>query len=158
MAKKKENETKKPKKAKVHYDFNPFIKNEIKTKILEHLNEIRDICKDYDKIDEMSDELWQKSFDIVHEIYECDKEKYLSKYNMLTMLRKRLKYTITEKVREMERRRHIHNWIVILDGNLELNDEEAIIYNCYLIFQHLDIMLKETSKHEKKDDKKHQEK
>lgn len=170
MAKKKETSTEeKPKRERkkkveipVHLrDFNDFIKTTVKDMIIMHKDFIKKISDDYESIEEMSDERWIGIRILMNKIHELDKEQQLRQRDDRHEI-KRAKYSITERIYEQQRRHYIHDWLHQLEHNLEVNDENAIIYNCYMIFQHLNLLINETSKNyivkQEKQDKKEKKK
>ena len=137
------------KKNKVGYS--KFISTTQKDIILKHLDRIEEICRTYQGINECPLDVWKELDSIVIEVgkayYDSDDEN--DKNSFFTYMRikpkKRMVYTITQRVMEMEHK----NFILEFCERIKDADEERIIHYTNLIFYHLAIWLDENGKAEK---------
>jgi len=132
--------TKKETKEKEKIDFNPFIKTTMYEMIQKKIPYIKEVCEEYEGIEPMPADKWKLFDSLCVEIGIC-----CAKQDCKLDLRKepftRGKYGITQKVREMDRKRFILGFIGRMNGEVE-NDS----YCCYMIYLHMNIMCSETSK------------
>ena len=134
------------KKNKVGYS--KFISTTQKDIILKHLDRIEEICRTYQGINECPLDVWKELDSIVIEVgkayYDSDDEN--DKNSFFTYMRikpkKRMVYTITQRVMEMEHK----NFILEFCERIKDADEERIIHYTNLIFYHLAIWLDENGK------------
>ena len=145
---KKNVEPKKPNRTpKKSVDYCDFIKVVIYKHINENIQQIRDICCKYQGIEPAPVECWRWLDELIvsinreypdfpheHNIYS-DRE-----YGRTTSF-VRANYGLTQKVREMDRKRFILMHIDDMDG-----DEEHRIHKCNMIYQNISGWLSETSK------------
>lgn len=142
MARQKKSDVEKKKKQSVVYDFSDFIKTDLHDIISKHIDTIKRICTEYEGICEMSDECWKTILDIVIEVQRherCDRDK-----SMLLGTVKRTKYSITEKVWEMQRKKYILTWCERYERAKSENDERGMYYSTYLLYLQMEILIKET--------------
>ena len=151
--KKTTNTKKETKKDTVSIEYSPFIKTYLFEKISENLPRIIEICKQYEGIEPMGLDEWKYFDKLILEISKLRSESESPTYSNYIRFEpiKRQKYTITQKVREMERKR----FILELSSQIK-DDKDMNVYYCNLIFLHIAIMLKENGI--RKEDKKEIEK
>lgn len=153
---KKKTTTKKKetKKDKVAIEYSPFIKTYLFEKISNNLPRIIEICKKYEGIEPMGSDEWEFFDKLVLEISKVRNESESPTYSNYIRFEpiKRQKYTIAQKVREMQRKRHI----LELSSQIREDDKDKNVHYCNLIFLHIAIMLEENGI--KKEDKKEIEK
>ena len=139
---KKKTTTKKKetKKDKVAIEYSPFIKTYLFEKISENLPRIIEICKKYEGIEPMGLDEWKYFDKLILEISKLRSESESPTYSNYIRFEpiKRQKYTITQKVREMERKR----FILELSSQIK-DDKDMNVHYCNLIFLHIAIMLEE---------------
>ena len=149
---KKKTTKKETKKDTVAIEYSPFIKTYLFEKISENLPRIIEICKKYEGIEPMGLEEWEFFDKLILEISKMRSEFESSTYSNYIRFEpiKRQKYTITQKVLEMERKRYI----LELSSQITEDDKDVNIHYCNLIFLHIAIMLKENGiiKEDKKRD------
>ena len=152
--KKNTNTKKETKKETVAIEYSPFIKTCLFEKISSNLPRIIEICKKYEGIEPMSLEEWEYFDKLILEISKMRSESESPTYSNYIRFEpiKRQKYTITQKVLEMERKRYI----LELSSQITEDNNDMNIYYCNLIFLHIAIMLEENGI--KKEDKKEIEK
>lgn len=153
--KKKTTNTKKEmKKDKVAIEYSPFIKTHIFEKISKNLPRIVEICKKYEGIEPIGSDEWEFFDKLVLEISKMMSDSESPAYSNYIRFEpiKRQKYTITQKVLEMERKRYI----LELSSQIAEDDKDMNIHYCNLIFLHIAIMLEENGI--RKEDKKEIEK
>ena len=151
---KKKTTKKETKKDTVAIEYSPFIKTYLFEKISTNLPRIVEICKKYEGIEPMGLDEWEYFDKLVLEISKIRSESESPTYSNYIRFEpiKRQKYTITQKVREMERKRYILELLSrITEDNKDMN-----VHYCNLIFLHIAIMLEENGI--KKEDKKEIEK
>ena len=132
-------------------EYSKFISTTQKDIILTHLDRIEEICRTYQGINECPLDVWKELDSIVIEVgkayYDSDDEN--DKIGFFTYMRvkpkKRMVYTITQRVMEMEHK----NFILEFCERIKDADEERIIHYTNLIFYHLAIWLEENGKAEK---------
>lgn len=153
---KKKTTTKKKetKKDKVAIEYSPFIKTYLFEKISNNLPRIIEICKKYEGIEPMGSDEWEFFDKLILEISKMRSESESLTYSNYIRFEpiKRQKYTIAQKVREMQRKRHI----LELSSQIREDDKDKNVHYCNLIFLHIAIMLEENGI--KKEDKKEIEK
>ena len=134
-------ETKKEKKDTVVIEYSPFIKTYLFEKISENLPRIIDICKKYEGIEPMGLEEWEYFDKLILEISKMRSEFEPPNYSNYIRFEpiNRQKYTITQKVREMERKRYI----LEISSQIKEDDKDKKVHYCNLIFLHIAIMLEE---------------
>lgn len=121
-------------------DFNPFIKTTMYEMMNKKIPYIKEVCEEYEGIEPMPADKWKLFDSMCVEIgISCAKSECSLK--LRTEPYTRGKYGITQKVREMDRKRFILDFINRMDGEPE-ND----FYCCYMIYLHMNIMCNETSK------------
>ena len=155
ITKKKTTNTKKEtKKETVAIEYSPFIKTCLFEKISNNLPRIIEICKKYEGIEPMGSEEWEFFDKLILEISKVRSESESPTYSNYIRFEpiKRQKYTIVQKVREMQRKRHI----LELSSQITEDDKDKSVHYCNLIFLHIAIMLEENGI--KKEDKKEIEK
>lgn len=153
--KKKTTKTKKEtKKETATIEYSHFIKTCLFEKISSNLPRIVEICKKYEGIEPMGLEEWEFFDKLILEISKMRSESEYSTYGNYIRFEpiKRQKYTITQKVLEMERKRYI----LELSSHITEDDKDKNVHYCNLIFLHIAIMLEENGI--KKEDKKEIEK
>lgn len=152
--KKTKNTKKETKKETVAIEYSPFIKTYLFEKISNNLPRIIEICKKYEGIEPMGLEEWEFFDKLILEISKMRSESESPNYSNYIRFEpiKRQKYTITQKVLEMERKRYI----LELSSQITEDDKDMNIHYCNLIFLHIAIMLEENGI--KKEDKKEIEK
>ena len=119
--------------------------------MLKYLDRIEEICRTYQGIDECPLDVWKELDSIVIEVgkayYDSDDEN--DKNSFFTYMRvkpkKRMVYTITQRVMEMEHK----NFILEFCERIKDAEEERIVYYTHLIFSHLAIWLEENGKVDK---------
>ena len=151
---KKKTTKKETKKDTVAIEYSPFIKTYLFEKISTNLPRIVEICKKYEGIEPMGLDEWEYFDKLVLEISKIRSESEPRTYSNYIRFEpiNRQKYTITQKVREMERKRYILELLSrITEDNKDMN-----VHYCNLIFLHIAIMLEENGI--KKEDKKEIEK
>ena len=138
---KKKTTKKETKKEKVAIGYSPFIKTCLFEKISENLPRIIEICKKYEGIEPMSLDEWKYFDKLILEISKIRSESESLTYSNYIRFEpiKRQKYTITQKVREMERKR----FILELSSQIKDDDKDMNVHYCNLIFLHIAIMLEE---------------
>ena len=140
---KKKTTTKKKetKKDKVAIEYSPFIKTYLFEKISNNLPRIIEICKKYEGIEPMDSEEWEFFDKLILEISKMRIKFESPTYSNYIRFEpiKRQKYTITQKVLEMERKRYI----LELSSQITEDDKDVNIHYCNLIFLHIAIMLEE---------------
>ena len=148
--KKTTNTKKETKKDKVAIEYSPFIKTYLFEKISNNLPRIVEICKKYEGIEPMGLEEWEYFDKLILEISKMRSEFEPPNYSNYIRFEpiNRQKYTITQKVREMERKRYI----LEISSQIKEDDKDKNIHYCNLIFLHIAIMLEENGI--KKEDKK----
>ena len=131
---------KETKKEKVAIEYSPFIKTYLFEKISENLPRIIEICKKYEGIEPMGLDEWKYFDKLILEISKMRSESESLTYSNYIRFEpiKRQKYTITQKVREMERKR----FILELSSQIK-DDKDMNVHYCNLIFLHIAIMLEE---------------
>ena len=131
---------KETKKEKVAIEYSPFIKTYLFEKISENLPRIIEICKKYEGIEPMGLDEWKYFDKLILEISKLRSESESPTYSNYIRFEpiKRQKYTITQKVREMERKR----FILELSSQIK-DDKDMNVHYCNLIFLHIAIMLEE---------------
>ena len=153
---KKKTTTKKKetKKDKVAIEYSPFIKTYLFEKISNNLPRIIEICKKYEGIEPMGSDEWEFFDKLILEISTVRSESESPTYSNYIRFEpiKRQKYAIAQKVREMQRKRHI----LELSSQIREDDKDKNVHYCNLIFLHIAIMLEENGI--KKEDKKEIEK
>lgn len=153
---KKKTTTKKKetKKDKVAIEYSPFIKTYLFEKISNNLPRIIEICKKYEGIEPMGSDEWEFFDKLILEISKVRSESESPTYSNYIRFEpiKRQKYTIAQKVREMQRKRHI----LELSSQIREDDKDKNVHYYNLIFLHIAIMLEENGI--KKEDKKEIEK
>ena len=151
---KKKTTKKETKKEKVAIEYSPFIKTYLFEKISENLPRIIEICKKYEGIEPMGLDEWKYFDKLILEISKIRSESESLTYSNYIRFEpiKRQKYTIAQKVREMQRKRHI----LELSSQIREDDKDKNVHYCNLIFLHIAIMLEENGI--KKEDKKEIEK
>ena len=129
------------KKEKVVIEYSPFIKTYLFEKISENLPRIIEICKQYEGIEPMGLDEWKYFDKLILEISKLRSESESPTYSNYIRFEpiKRQKYTITQKVREMERKR----FILELSSQIKEDDKDMNVHYCNLIFLHIAIMLEE---------------
>ena len=139
--KKTTNTKKETKKETVVIEYSPFIKTYLFEKISKNLPRIIEICKKYEGIEPMGLEEWEYFDKLILEISKMRSEFESPTYGNYIRFEpiKRQKYTITQKVLEMERKRYI----LELSSQITEDDKDVNIHYCNLIFLHIAIMLKE---------------
>lgn len=147
---KKRTSVKKEKKEEKHYDFPDYVKTVVRERIVSEIENIRKICLEYQGIVEMPDSEWEKLREIVLDV----QDKVDNRKHKIEKPVKRKKYTITERVWEMDRKKFLLNWCDRYDAYVRDKDDKGIIYAAYLIFLHLEIMIKETMVIKKKSEEK----
>ena len=152
--KKTTNTKKETKKETVVIEYSPFIKTYVFEKISKNLPRIIEICKKYEGIEPMGLEEWEYFDKLILEISKMRRDSESTTYGNYIRFEpiKRQKYTITQKVLEMERKRYI----LELSSQITEDDKDVNIHYCNLIFIHIAIMLEENGI--KKEDKKEIEK
>lgn len=152
--KKTTNTKKETKKETVAIEYSPFIKTCLFEKISSNLPRIIEICKKYDGIEPMGSDEWEFFDKLVLEISKMRRDSESTTYGNYIRFEpiKRQKYTITQKVLEMERKRYI----LELSSQITEDNKDMNIHYCNLIFLHIAIMLKENGI--RKEDKKEIEK
>ena len=138
--KKTTNTKKETKKEKVAIEYSPFIKTYIFEKISNNLPRIIEICKKYEGIEPIGLDEWKYFDKLILEISKIRSESESLTYSNYIRFEpiKRQKYTITQKVREMERKR----FILELSSQIK-DDKDMNVHYCNLIFLHIAIMLEE---------------
>ena len=151
---KKKTTKKETKKEKVAIEYSPFIKTYLFEKISENLPRIIEICKKYEGIEPMGLDEWKYFDKLILEISKIRSESESLTYSNYIRFEpiKRQKYTIAQKVREMQRKRPI----LELSSQIREDDKDKNVHYCNLIFLHIAIMLEENGI--KKEDKKEIEK
>lgn len=153
---KKKTTTKKKetKKDKVVIEYSPFINTYLFEKISNNLTRIIEICKKYEGIEPIGSDEWEFFDKLILEISKVRNESESPTYSNYIRFEpiKRQKYTIAQKVREMQRKRHI----LELSSQIREDDKDKNVHYCNLIFLHIAIMLEENGI--KKEDKKEIEK
>lgn len=143
---------KETKKDTVAIEYSPFIKTHIFEKISENLPRIIEICKKYEGIEPIGSDEWEYFDKLILEISKMGSENEFQTYSNYIHFEpiKRQKYTIAQKVREMERKRYI----LELSSHIKEDDKDMNVYYCNLIFLHIAIMLEENGiiKEDKKRD------
>ena len=131
---------KETKKEKVAIEYSPFIKTYIFEKISNNLPRIIEICKKYEGIEPIGLDEWKYFDKLILEISKLRSESESPTYSNYIRFEpiKRQKYTITQKVREMERKR----FILELSSQIK-DDKDMNVHYCNLIFLHIAIMLEE---------------
>lgn len=128
--------------------YSDFIQTYIYKEIRDNLDKITEICKKDECKKEMSLGSWKFFNKIIIDISKLatdyDKDKIVSNHFHLEPLQ-RVKYTITQLVREIERRTYILNLASNVKEDTEENRDQNI-HNCYLIYQHIAIFIEENSK------------
>lgn len=139
--KKTTNTKKETKKDTVVIEYSPFIKTCLFEKISSNLPRIVEICKKYEGIEPMGLEEWEFFDKLVLEISKMRSDSESPTYGNYIRFEpiKRQKYTITQKVLEMERKRYI----LKLSLQITEDDKDKNIHYCNLIFLHIAIMLEE---------------
>ena len=139
--KKTTNTKKETKKDTVVIEYSPFIKTYLFEKISENLPRIIEICKKYEGIEPMGLDEWEFFDKLILEISKVRSESESPTYSNYIRFEpiKRQKYTITQKVREMERKRYI----LELSSRITEDNKDMNIHYCNLIFLHIAIMLEE---------------
>ena len=147
---KKKTTKKETKKEKVAIEYSPFIKTYLFEKISTNLPRIVEICKKYEGIEPMGSDEWEYFDKLVLEISKIRSESEPRTYSNYIRFEpiNRQKYTITQKVREMERKRYI----LELSSRITEDNKDMNVHYCNLIFLHIAIMLEENGI--KKEDKK----
>ena len=138
---KKKTTKKETKKEKVAIEYSPFIKTYLFEKISENLPRIIEICKKYEGIEPIGLDEWKYFDKLILEISKLRSESESPTYSNYIRFEpiKRQKYTITQKVREMERKR----FILELSSQIKDDDKDMNVHYCNLIFLHIAIMLEE---------------
>ena len=128
------------KKDIVAIEYSPFIKTCLFEKISNNLPRIIEICKKYEGIEPMGLDEWKYFDKLILEISKIRSESESPTYSNYIRFEpiKRQKYTITQKVREMERKR----FILELSSQIK-DDKDMNVHYCNLIFLHIAIMLEE---------------
>ena len=139
--KKAKNTKKETKKETVAIEYSPFIKTCLFEKISKNLPRIIEICKKYEGIEPMGSDEWKFFDKLVLEISKMRSDSESPTYGNYIRFEplKRQKYTITQKVLEMERKRYI----LTLSSQITEDNNDMNIYYCNLIFLHIAIMLEE---------------
>ena len=141
-AKKKTTKAKKEKKKDtVAIEYSPFIKTCLFEKISKNLPRIIEICKKYEGIEPMGLDEWEFFDKLILEISKMRSEFEPPTYSNYIRFEpiKRQKYTITQKVREMERK----HYILEISSRITEDNKDMNIHYCNLIFLHIAIMLEE---------------
>ena len=135
------NTKKETKKDKVTIEYSPFIKTHIFEKISKNLPRIIEICKKYEGIELMGLDEWEFFDKLILEISKIRSEIESPTYSNYIRFEpiNRQKYTITQKVLEMERKRYI----LEISSQIREDDKDKNIHYCNLIFLHIAIMLEE---------------
>lgn len=133
-----EKKTKK-KSEKKHSEFPEYVKVDIRHKIEDNFNLIKNIVSEYLGIGEMPDKEWYDICDIVISMQGViDDWKH-----KISVPVKRKKYNLTDRVREMDRKRFILAWCERYENSHSENDDNGMIYAAYLMYLHMEIMIKE---------------
>ena len=135
------NTKKETKKETVVIEYSPFIKTYLFEKISKNLPRIIEICKKYEGIEPMGVDEWKYFDKLILEISKIRSESESLTYSNYIRFEpiKRQKYTITQKVREMERKR----FILEISSQIKEDDNDKNVHYCNLIFLHIAIMLEE---------------
>ena len=145
MAKKNTEPKKQKRTPKKSVDYCEFIKIVIYNKINENIQRIREICSTYQGIEPAPVECWRwldelivsinrEYFDFPHEHNIYSDREYGRIDNLV-----RANYGLTQKVREMDRKRFILMHINDMD-----DDEERRIHKCNMVYQNISAWLSET--------------
>ena len=134
--------SKKEKKEKQVNDFSEFVKVTLKDMVMNKLHMIKDICEKYQGLEPIEPNDWIHLANFVAEVSRVAiKSGETSSSIYRTEISKCGSFGLINKVRELERKRFIINFI-----NKLSDDEDNNAYVCYMIFSHLSIMLSENSK------------
>ena len=143
MAKKKTSDEKKPKQKRP--DFTDFIKCIIAPIIIREMSKMKEICEKYSGLDEMDIESWKYFNSILVECWnESVKYEEDTGYivNPSEILKRASPYTLSHKVREMQRKEYILHHIEKIE---QTQDIDKRIYHAYLIYSHISIFIGENA-------------
>lgn len=144
--KQKKKKTSKKKEYEKEYELHPFIKNELSDIIKSHIDDILEICSEEET--DMSKNNWNMLNDIIIDVYDKYNEvseKYGNEINAVIKksdgIRKRTTYTITNNVRETQRKHFINDLYKHMKEDSKCED-----YYIYLIYMHICCLIDENSK------------
>ena len=152
----KKKTTKKEKQPKQQTNREPldqFIQSVIYKEITNNIDWITEICRQYEGLNEISKDVWNKLNNLIITISKQAEEQNYNSFYVSTMPRKMDSYSVAHNIREQQRKNIILKWA----EQLTKDDVNRNVYICYIIYLNIFIWLSENSKIEKSPESKKKE-